>query len=164
MITKVYNILRKMFSIFRVDDTKIDAILNKVSKIQTLVFSQYKPRNFKVIFISEREENMTSYMTYKVELLPVPGNTDVVKQQLEVVVNGDAREPIVLDKDAVEATFEVVQDSTFQLNLWYVDDAGNDSEVVSTEEMVAVDTFAPAAPVGFGNIVLLSERVEETQE
>ncbi len=164
MITKVYNILRRMLSIFSVDDTKIDAILNKVSKIQTLVFSQYKPRNFKVIFISEREENMTSFMTYKVELLPVPVNTDVVEQKLEVVVNSDPREAVSLSKEATEYTFEVEQDSVFKLNLWYVDDAGNDSAVVSTEELVAVDTFAPAAPIGFGNIVLLSERVEETQE
>ncbi len=118
-----------------------------------------RPQPFTTTLISERTENNMDLLTYSAALPTVPAGTDVVSQLFDVSVDGAAQPQQSLGKDVVSALFEVPQDSTVVVSLVYVDDAGN-SSAAQTQSFVAKDTIAPEAPGAFGEIKLVSEKVE----
>jgi hypothetical protein len=146
-------------------------ILKDGRATKRLVFALHKPPGLGDVY-ALGEYRSTSYMgsidflTYSVELLPVPSEleSDVVSQLLVVEFEDGSGTPIELDRDATSATFEVEQDTSFRLGLRYVDDAGNVSAPVYSDWMVAKDEIAPAAPAGFGAITQVSERSEATED
>ena len=100
-------------------------------------------------------------LTYEAELPDVPEGTDVETQRLTVSVDGVASEPVALTVDTDTYQFDVPQNSEFVLSMVHVDDAGNESEAVVAGPFTAIDTIAPQAPGGFGEIRLVAERREE---
>ncbi len=123
------------------------------------MFHVPRPEPFTITLISERRENDMDLLTYEATLPAMPAGTDVVSQAFDVSVDGAARPTQTLGKDATTATFEVPQDTSVDLKLTYVDDAGNQSQP-QTQTFVAKDTIAPSAPGDFGAIKLVSERTE----
>lgn len=98
---------------------------------------------------------MADRLTYAVSVGPVVDH-DVMKRELSVVVNGLVVETTVFPASAVElGTVTVEQDSTVELMLVDVDDAGNRSEP-AVLEFVAVDTLPPSQPGALG-VTLVSE-------
>lgn len=137
---------------------KLDLIVQKIDKLQALVFSQVRPDCVGINLISERMDGMASLLTYEAHLPAVPPG-DVATQKLEVLVNGTAQPVQDLAKDATVATFEVLQDASVELRLSYVDDGGNAS-AFNSQTFVAADTIGPNLPGPFGEITLVSEREE----
>ena len=94
-------------------------------------------------------------LVYKAFLQP-PVDTDVVKRELDLNVNG-ASQIISLEGSAVEAVLPAVPDNAVvQLRIRDTDDAGNISEWSDTREFVAVDTIIPTKP-GEINVKLVAE-------
>ena len=94
-------------------------------------------------------------LKYRLELLtPSP---DTVQQRVEIKRNGsDDVQTIMLDANDREIVFDVPQDAAYELALYYVDDAGNDSTPAILSG-VAIDTIPPAPPQGFGSLTLIGE-------
>lgn len=112
----------------------------------------HKPKFGKLKLIGEK---MADELTYRLTLHP-PG-TDVETQVLSVTCGSDGDvETFELSASEDIVEFMVHQDAEVTLSLYYVDDAGNQSQV-TTANFVAIDTIAPDAPGSVGTVELVGE-------
>lgn len=129
-------------------------------QIIALAFTAIMPPPFVVALINERSSPLGDFNKYRANFPAMPAGTDVVKQVFTVHIDGATQPAQELAKDATFAEFEVPQNSSVDVSLKYVDEAGNESQP-QTQSFVAIDTIAPDAPGAFGAIELLSERHED---
>jgi hypothetical protein len=101
------------------------------------------------------EREMADKLTYRVNLVPVPEDSDIVQQVLAVTVGDTVTTlpPVLADVTSTEIVVD--QDSQVDLSLTYIDDAGNVSQA-RTFSFVATDTLPPAVPGEF-SVTLVSE-------
>lgn len=126
-------------------------LLQTLKAIQASLWKLVQTPSFS---IKLKGELMADMLTYELGLNPV--GVDVESQKVTVIADDVMVFHGVLDKDTAMVEFTVEQDSAVSVSLVYIDDAGNESNP-ATMDFVAVDTLAPDAPAGFGELRLVSE-------
>jgi hypothetical protein len=102
-----------------------------------------------------RRDYMADLLTYSVVAAAVT-DSDVVSRELVVAVNGETQPAVYFASNMTDlGTVTALQNSSVELTLVDVDDAGNRSEPASLV-FVALDTLAPSAPGSIG-VTLVSE-------
>lgn len=138
-------------------DGKINDCLKEIETIKRRQWNVVEP-DFNYNLTKEERIEMTDTLIYELVLNPV--SEDVEKQELEVTIDG-AAETKVLAKGEDTTEVRAPQGSSVVLRLRYLDDANNASEWV-VKRFTAVDTLAPNAPIGIGQLTLVAE--EEGEE
>lgn len=121
-----------------------------------------KPSGLVQFTLTAEVDNMLHYSVSLPSLPAVPESADVVKGVLSLVLTAQDESveersidtaPGQLSIDDVQIDQDVKVNGTFK----FVDDAGNESSVVSIEEFTTKDTIAPPAPEGGVGFTLVSE-------
>jgi hypothetical protein len=139
------------------------AIRDELSLLRRGVNELPTPRPLVIELISERSFQNMDLLKYRVTFPVVPANTDIVRQEFDVRVNGQPQPTQELDRNATGAEFEVQQNAQVDISLIYIDDAANKSQP-RTQSFTAVDTIPPEAPGDFGKIEAISEEVKSDPE